>query len=143
MKPCCTRSSGAGLALTAPGSDLGEAPSARPLPAAYHKGAVLVATLWSTRLALPFNDRPEGELNCKTVNEGRWCRSKACAGRMRSVSERHGCCTFEVYRLWLRTEARVRSRRLRTVLSWPSQIWGLCLIQQLTSFGVVETPRTD
>ena len=56
---------------------------------------------------------------------------------------RHGCRAFELDRLWLRTEAWVRSRRLRTVVSWPSQIWGLWLIQQLTSLGVVQTPRTD
>ncbi len=28
-----------------------------------------------------------GVTSCRTVNEGRWCRSKACAGRMRSVSD--------------------------------------------------------
>jgi hypothetical protein len=44
---------------------------------------------------------------------------------------RHSCCPFELTRLWLRTEAWVRSRRLRTVLSWPGLIWGLWLIQQL------------
>jgi len=32
---------------------------------------------------------------------------------------------------------------LRTVVPWPHQIWGLWLIQQLTSLGVVQTPRTD
>jgi hypothetical protein len=34
-----------------------------------------------------------------------WCRSKACAGRMRSVFGRSGCCAFELSGLWLRTEA--------------------------------------
>jgi len=38
---------------------------------------------------------------------------------------RHGCCTFESSRLRVTDEAWVRSRRLRTVLSWPSLIWGL------------------
>jgi hypothetical protein len=32
---------------------------------------------------------------------------------------RQGGCTFELYRLWLRTKAWIRSRRLWTVLSWP------------------------
>ena len=57
-------------------------------------------------------------------------------------SGRRGCRTCELYCLWLRTDAWVRSRRLRTVLSWPSLIWGLWLIQRI-SLGVVQTPRTD
>jgi len=44
---------------------------------------------------------------------------------------RHGCCTFEFPASGLRTGPWVRSRRLRTVLSWPSLIWGLSSKQQL------------
>jgi hypothetical protein len=53
------------------------------------------------------------------VNEGRWCRSRARAGRLRLVSGAM-VAVLRVDPSLVTTEAWVRSRRLRTVLSWPS-----------------------
>jgi hypothetical protein len=67
------------------------------------------------------------------VNKGRSCRSKAYAGRMRSVTGRHGCRTVELPSLGCEWRPGSGHGGLRTVLSWPRLIWGLCLIQHLVS----------